>query len=633
MARLNSGQTYTGQHLPNGVGTANCPGCSPGTWTCKGNQIFKSVNGMSYTGVLSPDGNTITEPYGTLTRVGSRRATVALESASGQLPSKQQRRAPDNAAQKKQSKASSGPALVPGLTQKECAARGGRITTYTNTAGRGPEVGECLVPAHIAGGAGGPPAQQGMPASASTAVVRAPTPTPQSPAEPAPQITSPPAASPSNPRVAAALGPVVSQNQNPPRSSSGASGAPPERQSEGVPAECAYASDVVLCWRYVDERRQRQNSDYCASANKVEKSSAYWGIMCVPETPEQAAQRNPERYYNKSPVSPNDLSKRADAACPLGERMNLRQQQQCVDNFKTDTVLREEPAVRAECAAIADRDRRAACAYVVYSYGPGSNENLKLVMRVMLGGRDPNPGTPWRPEPTPQEAVDGCPLGQGMLPTPDAFGAWSCQPLAQQMDWAKLGLQPADQAQEFEDRVNDIAALAATAAVKSADPRLPAPDRETCKKEASAAARALFKGGASPISPMCQDMVLAALHEVPFIAAGPVRRYNPGVDEVLNGYLTQRDAKSGGTLGGKLSPGLPGMVGLQPLGSTPQPPAAAPAAATSATSCAEAEQHWKSADSFGLIAAYQDHIERFPNCAFATLAKLKIEQIKKNTAK
>lgn len=101
---------------------------------------------MSYTGVLSPDGNTITEPYGTLTRVGSRPASVALESASGQLPSKQQRRAPDNAAQKKQSKASSGPALIPGLTQKECAARGGRIRTYTNTAGRGPEVGECFVP-------------------------------------------------------------------------------------------------------------------------------------------------------------------------------------------------------------------------------------------------------------------------------------------------------------------------------------------------------------------------------------------------------------------------------------------------------------------------------------------------------
>jgi hypothetical protein len=71
MARLNTGQTYTGQHLPNGVEIANCAGCSSGRWTCKGNQIFKSVNGMSYTGVLSPDGNTITDPFGTLSRVGA----------------------------------------------------------------------------------------------------------------------------------------------------------------------------------------------------------------------------------------------------------------------------------------------------------------------------------------------------------------------------------------------------------------------------------------------------------------------------------------------------------------------------------------------------------------------------------
>jgi hypothetical protein len=45
-----------------------------------------------------------------------------------------------------------GPQLLPGLTKQECTARGGRIITYTNTAGVGPDVGECFVPANIAAG-------------------------------------------------------------------------------------------------------------------------------------------------------------------------------------------------------------------------------------------------------------------------------------------------------------------------------------------------------------------------------------------------------------------------------------------------------------------------------------------------
>ena len=41
--------------------------------------------------------------------------------------------------------------------------------------------------------------------------------------------------------------------------------------------------------------------------------------------------------------------------------------------------------------------------------------------------------------------------------------------------------------------------------------------------------------------------------------------------------------------------------------------------------CATAEAHWKAADSIGTAAAYDDHIARFPNCPFATLAKARIE--------
>ncbi|WP_291617582.1 caspase family protein [Bradyrhizobium sp.] len=57
---------------------------------------------------------------------------------------------------------------------------------------------------------------------------------------------------------------------------------------------------------------------------------------------------------------------------------------------------------------------------------------------------------------------------------------------------------------------------------------------------------------------------------------------------------------------------------------------AAPAAP--ADPCTLAEAHWKAADSIGTTAAYEDHVARFPACAFATLAKTKIEGLKQKTA-
>jgi hypothetical protein len=44
--------------------------------------------------------------------------------------------------------------------------------------------------------------------------------------------------------------------------------------------------------------------------------------------------------------------------------------------------------------------------------------------------------------------------------------------------------------------------------------------------------------------------------------------------------------------------------------------------------CAAAETHWKSAETMGTVAAFEDHLARFPNCAFAGLAKVRIEKSK-----
>lgn len=59
---------------------------------------------------------------------------------------------------------------------------------------------------------------------------------------------------------------------------------------------------------------------------------------------------------------------------------------------------------------------------------------------------------------------------------------------------------------------------------------------------------------------------------------------------------------------------------------------AAPQAAPKADPCAAAEAHWKAADSIGTLAAYEDHLARFPNCIFATLAKARAEGLKQKTA-
>jgi hypothetical protein len=46
--------------------------------------------------------------------------------------------------------------------------------------------------------------------------------------------------------------------------------------------------------------------------------------------------------------------------------------------------------------------------------------------------------------------------------------------------------------------------------------------------------------------------------------------------------------------------------------------------------CAQAAVHWASTESIGTRPAYEDHLARFPNCAFATLAKVRIAALDQN---
>jgi Caspase domain len=51
-----------------------------------------------------------------------------------------------------------------------------------------------------------------------------------------------------------------------------------------------------------------------------------------------------------------------------------------------------------------------------------------------------------------------------------------------------------------------------------------------------------------------------------------------------------------------------------------------------AAPCAAAETHWKSTEAIGSVAAFEDHLAQFPSCAFAGLAKARIESLKNQVA-
>jgi formylglycine-generating enzyme required for sulfatase activity len=57
------------------------------------------------------------------------------------------------------------------------------------------------------------------------------------------------------------------------------------------------------------------------------------------------------------------------------------------------------------------------------------------------------------------------------------------------------------------------------------------------------------------------------------------------------------------------------------------PPRPAPA-----DPCAVAGDHWKSAESIGTLAAFEDHLARFPACPFAGLAKARIDALRRQAA-
>jgi hypothetical protein len=70
------------------------------------------------------------------------------------------------------------------------------------------------------------------------------------------------------------------------------------------------------------------------------------------------------------------------------------------------------------------------------------------------------------------------------------------------------------------------------------------------------------------------------------------------------------------------------LKGRSAAGTAPPIPAPPPAPAP-ADPCAAAEAHWRSAEAIGTQAAYDDHLRRFANCAFAGLARAKLAALQR----
>ena len=60
---------------------------------------------------------------------------------------------------------------------------------------------------------------------------------------------------------------------------------------------------------------------------------------------------------------------------------------------------------------------------------------------------------------------------------------------------------------------------------------------------------------------------------------------------------------------------------------------APPAQSAPTDPCLTAEAHWKAADGIGTVIAYEDHIARFPTCAFVDLAKARLDGLKQKIAR
>lgn len=344
--------------------------------------------------------------------------------------------------------------------------------------------------------------------------------------------------------------------------------------------------------------------------------------MCVPFDAELEKSR-PNAY--RPPISPQQLTAWAIDQC---KDVQWDAKRQCIFDAKSRRLLADDPNVRLECSSKTGQDQ-IECVDAVFLYGPGASQGnraeIENFRRKVALQPTHLPDRTLQHATVPAQSVPGdhrCPAGQGMKPTPGAFGAWSCQPLG--LIWlapdrpkpdtaspqADAASNAPDPVQAFEERVNHVAASAVVAGTKTTAEQLSAQEREACMEAAFAAVHSTLKGGAPPVPETCRPLANAARVELAYYAAAHIDTVsNPGVEELLS-FLNARNQNSGILNSGVLGP---------PRKET----------TTANDDCTQAEAHWKAAEDLKLLAIYEDHLARFPACNFAAVAAARIEQARK----
>ena len=281
----------------------------------------------------------------------------------------------------------------------------------------------------------------------------------------------------------------------------------------------------------------------CERAGRLERNTAAWDAMCGPK----AGKKAPEPY--RSNVDAQNITIKAKAQCGTASAANMST---CVMNAKARILLADDPFVRAKCLSETGLDQMK-CIELAYLFGPAgpSVQYLNRYLRADIQERldrvqSNNTNQPTEYQTAPVSALPtGCEPGFGMKPTPDGFGAWSCQKLGVLFfapDRQTLIQEDSPEGLEairgFEHGINEVAAIAAAAAVHEHGGALSEDERKTCSAAAFAAARSALKGDNVDVPEFCHAIVEAAQAALARYADADARvaALNPGVDALLAAY-------------------------------------------------------------------------------------------------
>lgn len=555
-----TGQTYPSLILPNGRTQVTCPMCTPGgSWTCSGDMITVNVdNGVTTQHRLHADGRTMSGGCCTITRSGPA-PVISSDSKSNQGSKQPSPGAPS---------ASPGPAASKSATRQaqscsDITGLGGGSTGPSNCK---PSNGPKNVQAKI---------DQAKSYLQAAKTVK----------ESDPSYTGWVAAAAQFRKAAAAFqaagdqaqaSSAVEQAQTLENAlkiadqKAGQASQLPVAPAGDQPSNLCPASAPASYWQGT------QNEGYCANANCVERGSAAYGIMCYPPDPDFASKYKPQ-------PDPQQLGLLAREKCGSYSRETAK----CFGDFKLEKILNARPDIKQYCEKQAAEGARAEhlraelaakigstkvrddpfveCVDDVYLHGferVSIRERLRDALKRQRAMSAENTEEVQK-RPDDIRPHDRCAPGQGMKPTPGAFGARSCQPLGiiylagDKNAFSSGSDDGAASLAAFENRVSAVAAaaIAAAAAAEGIGNEMSEADRQACLAVAYEQARDVLKGGLTQVPANCKAIANAALSELSYYAGSHADDSNPAIEDLLASF------NRGASLGGS----APGMEGLTPL--------------------------------------------------------------------